>query len=194
LFSGLRLTRIADLGTLPVEITAPSSSPEIAPEIRSGGIASATSASDVFSICESLKGLFKEENDISNKVIKKLLLGCAEKPADRPVTAVLAKDMSDLVSKLKVTSGVLPHAKYWDEGTEVNFGQSKYRVIAKLGSGGWGTTFKVVELDKSTDEEYGTYVAKAIHTELEGNSAIRAHKKNQVIYNSHLHVFHSRDC
>ena len=90
---------------------------------------------------------------------------------------MLATALTEIVAKLEITSNVLPAAKYWDEGTEVNFGQSRYRVIAKLGFGGWGRTFKVIEFDKNTGEEYCTYVAKAIHSEIEGNSAIRAHKK-----------------
>jgi serine/threonine protein kinase len=176
LFSGLRLTRIADLGTLPVEVPT-TATPIFAPEVRQGGLGSASPASDVYSLAFSLNVIFQEQSTLSEKVKNLLGKGLSENPSDRPSAATLATMLSDLIAKLEITSTSLPAAKYWDEGTEIDFGQSRYRVISKLGSGGWGTTFKVVEVDKNTGEEYCTYVAKAIHSEPEGNSAIKAHKK-----------------
>jgi serine/threonine protein kinase len=177
LFSGLRLTRIADLGTLPAEVRNSDVDPSIAPEVKQGGITSATSASDVYALAYSLNSIFTDESDLSAKVQKALSKGLTVNPSERPSAAMLATALTEIVAKLEITSSVLPAAKYWDEGTEVNFGQSRYRVIAKLGTGGWGRTFKVIEIDKNSGEEFCTYVAKAIHSEIEGNSAIRAHKK-----------------
>ena len=53
-------------------------------------------------------------------------------------------------------------ARYWDEDTVVEFHQKKYRVLSRLGSGGVGSTFKVIHIDGITGEEFGTYVGKVI--------------------------------
>ena len=45
----------------------------------------------------------------------------------------------------------------------------------RLGSGGVGTTFKVVEVDRSTKEDLGTYVAKVAHESESGKRVLRAY-------------------
>ena len=50
-----------------------------------------------------------------------------------------------------------------------------YRVVARLGSGGIGTTFKVVEVDRSTKEDRGIYVAKVAHDEHAGQRTVSAY-------------------
>lgn len=45
----------------------------------------------------------------------------------------------------------------------------------RLGSGGIGTTFKVVELDRSTGEELRTYVAKVAHEAESGQGVLKAY-------------------
>ena len=47
--------------------------------------------------------------------------------------------------------------------------------MARLGSGGVGTTFKVVEIDRSTKEDLGTYVAKVGHNSETGQRVLRAY-------------------
>ena len=50
------------------------------------------------------------------------------------------------------------------------------------GSGGIGTTFKVVEIDSATDEDVGTYVAKAVTRRGIANTVMRAYR----LVRSHL--------
>lgn len=182
LFTGLRLSRIAEMTSLPVQPAPQQHDSCTAPEVISGGIAAASKASDVYSMCASLKDLLAEGTGATLGKVQKLLeAGLNANSEDRPSAAMIASQIGEQI-KQPTTSSItkpeaLPSAQYWDEGTELDFNQSRYRVVSKLGSGGWGTTFKVVEIDKTSDEEYGTYVAKAIHTESEGNSAIRAYKK-----------------
>ncbi|MCY3844363.1 MAG: hypothetical protein OXH69_12580, partial [Acidobacteria bacterium] len=58
----------------------------------------------------------------------------------------------------------------------VPFRGGHYRVVERLGSGGVGTTFKVVQLDRSRNEELGTYVAKVCHDEEAGRRAVSAYR------------------
>ena len=81
----------------------------------------------------------------------------------------------------------LPPAQYWDEDTVVDFQRSRYKVVSRLGSGGIGQTFKVVELDDHSDERFGTYVAKLVRDPADGEAAIRAYKRVRA-YTPHPHL------
>jgi serine/threonine protein kinase len=68
-----------------------------------------------------------------------------------------------------------PPARFWTEDQVVRFHDHDYRIVARLGSGGVGTTFKVVETDQTTGEELGTYVAKVAHDREVGRRVLRAY-------------------
>ena len=57
----------------------------------------------------------------------------------------------------------------------MRFHDRDYRIVSRLGSGGVGTTFKVVEIDRSTKEDLGTYVAKVGHNAETGNRVLKAY-------------------
>ena len=61
------------------------------------------------------------------------------------------------------------------------FGGENYRIVSRIGSGGVGTTFKVVQVDR-TQGELGTYVAKVVRNEETGQRVLDAHK----LVRSHL--------
>ena len=50
-----------------------------------------------------------------------------------------------------------------------------YRIVTRLGSGGVGTTFKVVEIDRVTKEDLGTYVAKTAHQQQTGQRILKSY-------------------
>ena len=70
---------------------------------------------------------------------------------------------------------ILPAARYWSEDQVVRFRDRDYRIVSRLGSGGVGITFKVIEIDRVTKEELGTYVAKVAHNEEIGRHILRAY-------------------
>ena len=70
----------------------------------------------------------------------------------------------------------VPPAQFWTERQEVSFRDQRYRIVARLGSGGAVRAFKVVELHRSTGEEVGTFVAKAAHDEESGTRMRRSHQ------------------
>jgi serine/threonine protein kinase len=68
-----------------------------------------------------------------------------------------------------------PPARFWTEDQIIRFRDRDYRIVARLGSGGVGTTFKVVEIDRSTREDLGTYVAKVGHNDEVGRRVLRSY-------------------
>ncbi len=71
----------------------------------------------------------------------------------------------------------MPVPDYWDEDTVVPFQNSRYKIISRLGQGGIGQTFKVVELDVHSDERFGAYVAKVVRHREDGDTALRAYRQ-----------------
>ena len=68
-----------------------------------------------------------------------------------------------------------PSRPFWTEGQTVSFHGRDYRLVNRLGSGGVGTTFKVVEVDRVTKEDLGTYVAKVAHEGEIGTRVLRSY-------------------
>ena len=75
-------------------------------------------------------------------------------------------------------SSPAPQARFWTEGQEVTFRGRRYRIVARLGSGGAVTAFKVEELHSSSGEEIGTFVAKVAH---DGDSGARSRDSHQLV-------------
>mgnify|MGYP001171525559 FL=1 len=146
-----------------------------APEVKTNGFAVADQRSDVFSLCASLKCLFEEnEDELSIKAMEILSFGLENEPDKRMTLEELIKKFSELLGE-SVPQPSLPPARYWSEDQVVSFHGRTYKIILKLGSGGIGTTFKVVEIDNSTGEEFGTYVAKVVHDHENGERVLRAY-------------------
>ncbi|WP_322789082.1 NERD domain-containing protein kinase family protein [Thiohalocapsa halophila] len=180
LFTELSLTRLGDAVTLaPAASDFGELADYYAPEVRSGGLAVAAPRADVFSLCASLRVLFDGDDAVSRAADAALAAGCAEAPEQRASLADIAAALSDLgdTDAGEVADiGALPAAAFWDEDTVVPFQQSRYKIIGRLGGGGVGQTFKVVELDTDTEERFGTYVAKLVNDAADGRTVIRAYK------------------
>ncbi len=180
LFTELNLSRLGDAVTLAPAATDFGELAEYyAPEVRQGGLAVADPRSDVFSLCASLRVLFDGEDAVSRAADAALAAGCAAAPEQRVPLADIAKALAAVGSmdaaEPTVTNS-LPAAEFWDEDTVVPFQQSQFKVIGRLGGGGVGQTFKVVELDTDSEERFGTYVAKLINHEDDARAVIRAYR------------------
>ena len=173
---------------IPSEVTVASTGSNeewgesVAPEIRASGRSAADRRSDVFSLCASLRVLFAGDDSNSQAVNEILAGGYAELPSARSELPDLDRDLSELLGE-SVPPTPPPPARYWTEDQVVRFAESDYRIITRLGSGGVGTTFKVVEIDRDTKEDLGTYVAKVVHDQAAGARVLRAHR----MVRSHLH-------
>ncbi len=194
IFTGLNLAKLADATTIASNIEQQSVDQcFIAPEVLNAGLGVADTRSDVYSLCASLKLLFEGTADLDEKANAILEKGIAAEPSQRHTLKQLATGFRTLSGKTPVpeTEHVLPAAVYWDEETEVFFKTGKYKIVGKLGSGGFGTTFKVLHVDKDTGEEFGTYVGKVIHKEDDGDNALRSYAKaRQFTKQSHMSLIY----
>ncbi len=147
----------------------------VAPEIRMQGLAAADHRSDVYSLCASLTGLFEgRKDDLSRRAVETFTKGLVEEPEERSTLQGLEVSLSELLGE-SVPTPAPPPARFWTEEQVVRFHDRDYRIVARLGSGGVGTTFKVVEIDRSTKEDLGTYVAKVGHNAETGGGVLRAY-------------------
>lgn len=148
----------------------------VAPEVQAHGLASADQRSDIYSLCASLRILFEgqEDNDTSHLAMEILDRGTSVNPEERSILEDLDSAFSELMGESVPLTAILP-ARFWTEEQTVRFRERDYRIVTRLGSGGVGTTFKVVEIDRSTKEDLGTYVGKVAHNKEVGQRVLKAY-------------------
>ncbi len=178
-----------DRAKIPSDISVASAGPiegaqagMFAPEVRAQGLAAADQRSDVYGACRALLTLFdgREDSD-SVKAAELLSQGVADDPGARPSIESLCESLGTLLGD-SIQRPPAPPARYWTEDQEVRFHGQDYRIVTRLGSGGMGTAFKVVEIERSTNEELGTYVAKVGHDRRTGEQIRQAYR----LVRSHL--------
>ena len=177
IFTGFELSKIpAD-----VSVTSPGAPPggwgdETAPEIRAQGLGAADRRSDVYALCASLTALFTDRESETNRQILGLLAkGVADAPEARIETEALETNLAVLLGEAPPQPPP-PQARFWTEDQVVPFRDRDYRIVSRLGSGGVGTTFKVVQIDRTTGEDLGTYVAKIAHDEETGRRVLKTYE------------------
>ena len=189
LFTDFSLTRLSDAQT--ISAAQHDFGPDaifVAPEVLQGGLSMADSRSDVFALCKTLIVAFAGDNPKENDAREFLEQGCSTNPEGRESLVDLAAVLErNTVPAKSPAIAALPSPKYWDEDTIVPFQNSQYKIVGRLGGGGIGETFKVVEVNAKSDELYGTYVAKLIYRESDAESALRAYRKARA-YTIHPHL------
>jgi serine/threonine protein kinase len=175
LLTGLHLAKVPDSVTVS-PTASPSTDPFRAPELRSSSLALADRRSDVFSLAASLATVLRSAADpIGNAANDVLGRAMADDPAARPTAADAQRELA-LAAGERVEVPV-PPARFWSEGQIVGFAGQDYRIESKLGSGGFGTTFRVVEVDRRNNEDFGSFVAKVIYEGDPAACALRAYKR-----------------
>ena len=177
IFTGFELSRIpAD-----VSVASPGAPPggwgdETAPEIRAQGLGAADRRSDVYALCACLTTLFPDRESETNRQILDLLAeGRRDAPEARIETEALETNLAALLGEAPPQPPP-PPARFWTEGQVVRFRDRDYRIVSRLGSGGVGTTFKVVQINHTTGEDLGTYVAKIAHDEETGRRVLKTYE------------------
>lgn len=156
--------------------TAFTDNPYAASEVRRGGLAAATPASDVWSLCKVLAEAL-DETEMAGEVRAALGRGLEADPAKRPAADAIADDIEAWIAlSAEPVSALIPPAR-WDEGHEFDWRGKRYRVVAVLGQGGVGRTFKLDELDTSNSDPVGTFVGKTAFNPELGQRALLAYKK-----------------
>ena len=149
--------------------------PTVAPEVQAQGLAAADQRSDVYSLCASLSVLFQQSEDPKSMLIMEAIQnGMVENPGDRAGLQDLESAFSELLGESVPPPPPLA-ARFWTEDQIIRFRESDYRIVTRLGSGGVGVTFKVVEIDRSTEEDLGTYVAKIAYNREMGQRVLKAY-------------------
>ena len=178
--TGFEHTRIPADVTVATSGVADNQWPDAAaPEVCAQGTGAADRRSDVYSLCASLSVLFKERDDESSRNARSLFNGgLADDPAARTTLQDIQHSLSDLLGESPLPP--IPPARFWTEDQVVRFRNRDYRIISRLGSGGVGTTFKVVRIERragetAEDRDLGTYVAKVVRDEETGKRVLRAY-------------------
>ena len=151
-------------------VGAQSGWPEVVPpEVQVGTLGGPGPQQDIYSLCASLQMIFRDHSDGGqvNMAQEVFATGLREPPAARAPLEELDQQLRKLLGGSSPTPAA-PPARFWTEGQEVRFRGRDYRIVSRLGSGGAGTAFKVVELDPSTKEEIGTFVGKVAHDKSHG--------------------------
>ncbi|MCX8034319.1 MAG: NERD domain-containing serine/threonine-protein kinase [Thermodesulfovibrio sp.] len=160
-----------------------------APEVKELGLSIADAKSDIYSICKSLCLLFEEYG--YEEALDIIKLGISEKPEDRMPLDLLIEELEklrkDKFERVTFKRDISPNL--WDEDTIVSFNNKLYRIISKIGSGGIGQAFKVIQINKADNTEMDTYVAKLVNKKEDGIHVINAYKKIRPHINSQNLVF-----
>ena len=165
-----------DHARIPAHVTVASAAPRkwhpaTAPEVRAQGLAAADRRSDVYSMCASLITLFQQTDEATPLLAR----GMADNPGARTDLADLSGSLARLLGETP-PAATPPPVRFWTEDQEVWFEGHRYRIVSRLGSGGVGAAFKVVEMDPKTGEDLGAYVAKAIHDGKDAERMMRAYR------------------
>jgi serine/threonine protein kinase len=153
-----------------------------APEVKAQGLAVADQRSDLYSLCACLSYLFQgRDDDLSRRAGEVFAHGLARESDQRGTLQGLDAALAELLGE-SIPPPAPPPARFWTEDQVIRFHDRDYRIVSRLGSGGVGTTFKVVEIDRSTSEDLGTYVAKVAHDGATGRRVLKAYS----LVRSHL--------
>jgi len=177
IFIGFHLSKTASTATVAAELTPPTEAEDFqAPEVLASGLAAADQRSDVFSLCATLKQLFPSPEPELEDLFALFDLGTSQYPDERPNLDELIKTIDELDDDAEKELP-LPEPRYWSEGFVVPFRGRYYRIVSRIGSGSFGATFKVVEYDRSTEEAFGTYLAKILFSPETAVNAINAYRR-----------------
>ena len=175
ILTGFQLAKISAATSIVSDVSTGERNSYFAPEVEAQGLGAADYRSDVYSVCACLNTLFEElDDEISQEVVKILARGLIENPATRATLEDIENSLASLLVE-PTPSPSAPSALFWAEDQEVTFANRKYRIVSRLGSGGIGTAFKVVEINQSTKEDLGTYVAKVAHDPDTGGRILKSY-------------------
>ena len=186
LFTDFRLGRLSGSQTLGVaEMDFGENTPFVAPEVLDADLHSADSRSDLFAVSKTVALLFAGSSFLQQEIREVLQAAAVTAPAQRTTLAEMIRSLESLhrsvakrTQERSAADGDEPvDPKYWDEETIIPFGGSYYRPLQRLGGGGIGLTFKVVEVERESGEEYGIYVAKVIGQAQDGTAALEAYRR-----------------
>lgn len=185
-FTSFEHTKIASDVTLAIDPVA--TAEWVAPEVRKAGLHTATPKSDIHALCASLRLLFAKEygGQRSKDAAWALASGCATDLDERTPLKDLKNQFDGLLGQEEPLKPIVGPARFWTDDQNVAFRGRSYRIVTRLGSGGVGTAFKVVEFAQDTEEEIGIFVGKVAHDQAAGEHARRCYEMVREATSRHL--------
>ncbi|MDA8205676.1 MAG: NERD domain-containing serine/threonine-protein kinase [Thermaerobacter sp.] len=185
MFTGFQWARLDQVATIAAGADEVVSDPWMAPEVAAGGLGQASAESDVFSLCKSLRTLFVGHGETETQVRECLEAGMGGQASDRCSAAELAERLRELILPVpplaedpdEVPSTSIPVApKFWAADDEIVTARGEhYLVLAMLGQGANGTSYKVMEVRNG--EQHGPFVAKVMRDREMGTLAVDAYRR-----------------
>lgn len=180
LFTDFDVARISGSMTLSPNAKLDDNDVEFAaPEAITCGLGEADQRSDVYSLCKTLSLLFLNSNH--EKAINALLhleRGLVKDPSKRcsliELSRLLGERTSQPPASLKAETTSLS-ARYWSEGDLVTFNNQQYRIAGKIGSGSFGSTFKVIQVQDNQD--VGIFAGKVMFEAESGERSLNAYRR-----------------
>lgn len=178
IFTNFDLARISGSMTLsPNAKLSEKESAFAAPEAFKLGLGSTDQRSDVYSLCKTLSILFANANsEVGARTLMQLEAGITEDPAKRCTLAELSQSLNapdtQVPSEAKIQTVTLA-ARYWSEGDQVTFNNRQFRIASRIGSGSFGSTFKVIEVHEGQD--VGIFAGKVMFEAETGKRALNAY-------------------
>jgi serine/threonine protein kinase len=184
LFAGWRWARLPEAKTITGSLGTDDLDEYAAPEVRKGGLAFADARSDVYSLCKVLGELFSRTEPPDSTALSALAKGLHEDPAQRISPEEIAAALSEVLSPSNLappTAAPPASPQRWDEGFIFEWEKEQFRVLSRLGEGGAGCTFKLEQLDSTTQEPIGAFVGKVVINAEIGPTALETYRKIRAI-------------
>ena len=144
-----------------------------APEVLEQDLSAAACPSDVYSLCLSLRVLFRGRQDENSvEALKTLDLGAAREPKARAKLKDLETSFAKLLGE-ELPPPPPPSARFWSEGQTVPFSERDYRIVDRPRADDSGALFKVVEVGRSGDD-LGTYAARVEYEREAGERVVES--------------------
>ena len=173
LFAGWRWARLPEAKTITGAQGPEAQDDYAAPEVKKEGLAFADARSDLYSLCKVLCELFTEADTEALRSV--LALGMTDDPSTRSEPERIAEELEMLARPSYSPPPIVPQR--WDEGHVIDWEGERYRVLSLLGEGAAGRTFKLEQLDRTTDEPIGAFVGKVVLNPEIGPVALQAYRK-----------------
>lgn len=175
LFTGFDISRVPGTETISHAIAKPSpDTPWLAPELIEHGFGAANASTDVFALCRTLQTAFSVTDEVHAVLERGAAHDSAQRSTAWQVRDEVRKLMDAFVVRTSATAPHVPSAEYWSEGTVVEFRDHHYRVAQRLGEGGMGMTYRVVQVI-GADQDGAVFVAKTAKSDQDARRLIESY-------------------
>jgi len=177
LFGGWRWARLPQAQTITLDPIG-AQDDYAAPEVQGAGLAAASPAADVYSLCRVLAELFTGEDKLAQAARAALALGLDPVSSKRAAPADISTLVAEGAPAAELTVDAQPPSvARWDEGYVFSWKGDRFRVVSVLGQGGAGRTFKLEQLDAVSGDPIGSYVGKVVLNPQLGATSLDAYKR-----------------